>query len=85
MPKNKTVIERHGCIVCGSIYNVVAIYTPDGRLVDCTVTSSGGHCMPDERQPMVVYDFHNVGEIETAYNRWIARKVEEEDKEQEDE
>ena len=74
----------HGCIVCARLFNILTIYTPDGKLVDCTVTSPGGHCMPDERQPLVVCDTHTAGEIETAYNRWKARKVEEEDKEQEE-
>ncbi len=85
MSENKTVVEMHGCIVCARIYNILAIYTPDDSLVDCTMTSPGGHCVPDERQPLVACDTHTEGEIETAYNRWKARKVEEEDKEQEDE
>jgi hypothetical protein len=85
MPKNKIVVERHGCIVCARLFNILAIYTPDGRLVDCTVTSPGGHCLPDERQPLVACDTHTTGEIETAYKKWKARNVEEEDKEQADE
>ena len=84
MPENKTVVETHGCIVCGRIYNVLAIYTPNGRLVDCTVTSPGGHCLPDERQSLAACNTHTQGEIEAAYKRWKVSKVEEEE-EKEDE
>lgn len=85
MSKNKVVVEMHGCIVCSRIFNILAIYTPDGRLVDCTVTSSGGHCVPDELRPLVTCDTHTAVEIETAYKRWKSRKFEESDNEQEDE
>jgi hypothetical protein len=83
MPKNKTVVERHGCIVCARIFNILAVYTPDGKVVDCIVTSPGGHCVPDERRPLVACDTHTTEEIETAYKRWKARKVEELNDEQE--
>jgi hypothetical protein len=53
MSENKPIVEMHGCIVCARIYNILATYTLDGRLVDCTVTSPGGHCVLDERQPLV--------------------------------
>ncbi len=51
--KNKKTVEIHGCLVCARTSNVLAVYGPDGSLVDCAVTSPGGHCMPDERQPLV--------------------------------
>jgi hypothetical protein len=67
MSENKTVVEVHGCIVCARIYNILAVYTPEGKLLDCTVTSPGGHCVPDERQPLDACDTHTAGEIEIAY------------------
>jgi hypothetical protein len=85
MSENKTVVEVHGCIVCARIFNILAIYTPDGRLLDCTVTSPGGHCVPDETQPLVACDTHTAGEIETAYKRWKARNIEKLDNEKDDE
>ena len=48
MSENENVGELHGCIVCAKLFNILAVYTPDGRLVDCTVTSSGGHIVQDE-------------------------------------
>jgi hypothetical protein len=85
MSENKTVVEIHGCIVCARIFNILAIYTPDGRLLDCTVTSPGGHCVPDDRRPLVACDTHTAGEIETAYKRWMSREVEELDNEEDNE
>ena len=61
------------------------MYTPDGRLLDCTVTSPGGHCVPDERQPLVACDTHTAVEIEAAYQRWQSRNSTELDDEQENE
>jgi len=70
MSENKNVGELHGCIVCAKLFNILAVYTSDGRLVDCTVTSPGGHIVPDERQPLVACDTHTAEEIEPAYKRW---------------
>jgi hypothetical protein len=72
--ENKIVVEMHGCIVCARIYNVLAVYSPDGRLIDCTVTSPGGHRVVDHRQPLVACDTHSADEIEVAYKKWQARK-----------
>ncbi len=77
MSENNNVVEMHGCIVCARIFNILAVYTTDGRLVDCTVTSPGGHCLPDERRPLVACDTHTPGEIETAYKKWKSRTVDE--------
>ena len=74
----------HGCIVCARIFNILVVYTPDGRLVDCTVTSSGGHIVPDEGQPLVACNTHTAEEIEAAYKRWQSRNDKEVDDEQDD-
>ena len=85
MSENKSVVEIHGCIVCARIFNILAIYTPDDRLLDCTVTSPGGHCVPDERRTLVACDTHTPGEIEIAYKKWKSRTVDELDNEKDDE
>jgi hypothetical protein len=82
--ENKNAVEMHGCIVCARIFNVLAVYTPDGKLVGCAVTSPGGHCMPDKQRPLVACDTHTAGEIEAAYKRWQTRNGKEFDNEQED-
>jgi hypothetical protein len=83
--ENKKAVEMHGCIVCARTFSILAVYTPDGRLVDCVVTSPGGQCLPDELRPLVACATHTAEEIETAYKRWKSRKDEELDKRKEDE
>jgi hypothetical protein len=73
MSENKNVVETHGCIVCGKTFSVLAVYTPDARLLDCAVTSIGGHRVPDERHLLVACDTHTVQEIEAAHQKWETR------------
>lgn len=76
----------HGCIVCAKTFNVLAVYTPDGKLLYCKVTSFGGHRVPDEQHLLVACDTHTPEDIEVAYQRWQARNDPElDDDEQEDE
>ncbi len=75
MSENKNVVEIHGCIVCARLFNVLAVYTPDGNLVDCTVTSPGGHHVMNERHPLVACDTHTGEEI-GAYKKWKIQNVE---------
>ena len=78
--ENKNTIEMHGCIVCARTFTVLAVYASDGKLVGCTVTSSSdGHCVANERQPLVACNFHSTEEIEAAYKRWQSRNDQEED------
>lgn len=39
--KNKNIGELHGCIVCAKLFDLLVVYTPGGKLLDCTVTSPG--------------------------------------------
>jgi hypothetical protein len=84
MSENDNVVEMHGCIVCARIFNILAVYTPHGRLVGCTVTSPGGQRVLDERQPLVACDTHTTAEIEAAHKRWQSRNAKELDNEQEE-
>ena len=74
MSENKNAVEIHGCIVCAKLFNILVVYTPEGRLVDCTVTSPGGHIVPDERRPLVACDSHTAREIESAYKKMAIHK-----------
>jgi hypothetical protein len=84
MPENKNVAEIHGCIVCARLFNLLAVYTPDDKLVDCTVTSPGGHIVPDEHRPLVACDTHTAEEIESAYQGRQSRIGKESKHEQEE-
>jgi hypothetical protein len=75
-PKNNKV-EMHGCIVCARTFTILAVYAQDGRLLDCAVTSPGGHCLPGELQPLAACDTHTGDEIEAAYKKWKSIRGEE--------
>jgi len=66
MSDNANVVEEHGCIVCGKVYNLLVEYAPGGQLIDCTVTSPGGRRVPDAHWPLVACNKHTPKEIETA-------------------
>lgn len=85
MIENKNVVKAHGCIVCARLFNILAVYAPDGGLVDCTVTSSSGRIVPNEQQPMVACETHSAEEVEAAYIRWQARNARELTDEQDNE
>jgi hypothetical protein len=63
------VVEQHGCIVCGKVYNMLVVYAPDGRLVDCTVNSPGGRRVEDSTRPLVTCTHHHPDVIKTALAR----------------
>jgi len=84
MSENKKLVEIHGCIVCAKIFNVLAVYDSDSKLVDCTVTSPGGHRVKDERRPLVSCDTHTTDEIKTAYKRWQSTNGKESNHEKEE-
>jgi hypothetical protein len=77
--EKKIVGEIHGCIVCAKLYNILVVYTPEGKLLDCTVTSPGGHIVPDERRPLVACDIHSEEEIEPAHKRAQSTNTEEQE------
>ena len=85
MSENNNVVEIHGCIVCAKLFNMLAVYSPDGRLVDCTVTSPGGSRVPDEQRPLVACDTHTEEEITSAHKKWQSTRDKESDHESEEE
>jgi len=72
MSENIHKIEIHGCIVCSRTFNVLVVYSPDSKLMDCTLTSPDGHIVADEHQPLVACDPHTKEEIEVAHKRWLS-------------
>jgi hypothetical protein len=77
MSENKNEVEIHGCIVCAKLFNVLAVYTPDGKLANCSVTSPGGHCLPNKEQVLVACDTHTAEKIDVAHKRWLSRNEKE--------
>ncbi len=75
MPDISNVVEQHGCIVCGKIHQLLVEYAPDGRLVDCTVTSPGGRRVLDMHWPLVACEKHRQSEIDAALARHYPGKA----------
>jgi len=82
MSDNTNRVEPHGCIVCGKIYNLLVVYTPSGGMVACTVTSPGGHPVPDAVRPLAACNTHSGVEIETALASHYPGKEQPEDREE---
>ncbi len=82
MAENRKVVEPHGCIVCGKVYNMLVVYSPAGKLVDCTVTDPGGRRVPDPERPLVACLRHRETEVETALAKHYPGMVQPEDEEE---
>lgn len=75
--ENNPVVEIHGCLVCGKLLNILAVYSPQGKLMDCTVTSPGGHCVIFDSKLLASCDDHPPDKIEVAYEHWKSRDEDE--------
>ena len=84
MSENRNSTEFHGCIVCARLFDILAVYAPDGRLVGCTVTSPDGQIVPDKQRPLVACNTHTAEEIKTAYKKWQSVTAKEPDSEKEE-
>ena len=84
MSDNINRVEPHGCLVCGRSYDMLVVYSPAGRMVDCTVTAPGGHRVPDPQRPLVACDRHSTQEIQAAYAQRYPGGPRAEDRENED-
>lgn len=65
--------EMHGCIVCGKLYELYAVYDADGKFLDCKVMTAGGKRVPNAERPLVACDYHTDAEIEKAVERAFGR------------
>lgn len=83
MDDNTNRVEPHGCIVCGKIHTLLVVYSPTGRLVDCTVTSPGGQIVPDALRPLAACSTHSGEQIETALLRHYPGMEQAEDRQEE--
>jgi hypothetical protein len=77
MTNYSNVVEQHGCIVCGRIYNMLVVYGLDGKMVDCTVTSPGGQRVRDDYWPLVACDIHTQEQTRIALANHFPDKAKE--------
>jgi hypothetical protein len=81
MSENTNRIEQHGCIVCGKLHTMLVVYSPSGRMVDCTVTSPGGWVVPDKNRSLVSCNSHSKSEVDFALAKHYPGMEQEEDQE----
>lgn len=84
MSKNRTVVEIHGCVVCAKLFNILVVYTPEGKLLDSTVTTPGGHIVSNEQRPLVICDAHAKDQIKSVHEHAQSIAVKETVNEQEE-
>ena len=79
MSNNRKEVEMHGCIVCGRVYNVLAVYSPYGSLVDWTVSSPDARILKETEHILVTCNSHTDEVVEAALERWLSRNKEEQE------
>ncbi len=85
MSDTQNIMERHGCIVDGTIYDVLVVYSPSGAFLDCIVMSpGGGHCIKGYDRPLVACDRHSQAEVDAAIATHYPGQETEEDREDRD-
>ena len=67
MPEAKG--EMHGCIVCGKLYQLYAVYDSNGKYIDSKILSAGGKVVKDANRPLAACESHSEEEIERAVKR----------------
>ena len=75
MTDNITKGETHGCIVCGRLYQIYAVYDKDGKYLDSKLMSTGGTIVSGVNRPLVACDTHSKVEIERAVERVYGEKT----------
>jgi hypothetical protein len=66
MAETITKGEMHGCIVCGKLYNLYAVYDSEGNYIGSRVMSAGGHEVKGAGRPLVACDTHSDSEVARA-------------------
>lgn len=79
MSDNRNEVELHGCIVCGRVYNVLAVYSAFGSLVDWTVSSLDAHILKEKDHILVSCNSHSPEIQDEAFQRWLSRNEDEQD------
>ena len=71
MPESETHTkgEMHGCVVCGKLYDVYAVYDAQGKFVDCKVMSLGAKRVPSRERALVACEKHSDAQIQAALDR----------------
>lgn len=69
MSEIKGKSEVHGCIVCGSLFQLLVAYDASGNYIASKVMSDGGKVVQGASRPLVACKKHTDEEIERAVER----------------
>ncbi len=69
MSETKAKGEMHGCIVCGKLYQLYAVYDANGNYMGSKVMSAGGKEVTGANRPLVACESHTANEIARAVQR----------------
>jgi len=79
MSEKHTKSEMHGCIVCGSLYQLYVVSDEQGRFIDCKVMTAGGRRVHNSHRPLVACTKHSDEEVEAAVLRAYGPQDDEDD------
>ena len=79
MSENITKGEMHGCIVCGKLHHLYAVYDPNGKYIGSKVMSASGKAVQDSKRPLAACEKHTEQEIERAIKRVFGDQILEDD------
>jgi len=77
MSEDHTKGEMHGCIVCGRLHQLYAVYDDQGRFMGAKVMSAGGKLVSDKEHVLVACEHHSGEDIERALERVFGEHVHE--------
>ena len=79
MSENITKSERHGCIVCGKMYQLYVMYNPAGNFIASKVMTEGGKAVKESTRPLVACEKHSDEEVQRAVRRVFGDQTPEEE------
>ena len=74
MSETKGKGEMHGCIVCGKLYQLIAVYDSNGKYIGSKVMSAGGKEVKGASRPLVACEKHTEHEIGRAIERVFGKR-----------
>lgn len=74
MTEKHTTGEAHGCIVCGTLYQLYVVHDGAGNFVDAKVMTPGGRIVQHAERPLVACERHSPDEIKAAVARAYGKR-----------
>ena len=69
MSESHTRGETHGCIVCGKLHQIYAVYDRDGHFLGAKAMGAGSKIVQHPTRPLVACEQHSDDQIKGAVQR----------------